>query len=161
MNCRIRLLSALFALIVACDSPSTEERFEGDTPLPSPKDEIILENETATWFSYEGIIPCADCRGIKMELKLENSPNQTERTYELSETYLDTKDGDRKFMSRGTLEVSYGIEGQPNAFVIRLLDEEGNPYKAFLQDEQGGLEMLDTAGQRIVSELNYTLIKSR
>ncbi|WP_114751733.1 copper resistance protein NlpE N-terminal domain-containing protein [Pleomorphovibrio marinus] len=161
MNSHINYLVLIFSLIIACDSPSTEERYEGESPLPAPKDEIILEKETATWLSYEGIIPCADCRGIKMELRLENSPEKTERIYELSETYLDTKDGDRNFLSKGLLEVGYGIEGNPNAFVIKLMDEEGNLTRSFIQDEEGGLEMLDTANRRMVSEFNYTLIKIR
>ena len=45
---------------------------------------------------YEGVLPGADCAGLKTELTLyENN------TYYLKETYLATRDGDKTFTSFG------------------------------------------------------------
>jgi copper homeostasis protein (lipoprotein) len=47
---------------------------------------------------YEGVLPCADCRGIRTELTLF----EDDSTYRLVETYLGTRDGDRTVESEGT-----------------------------------------------------------
>ncbi|WP_209332663.1 copper resistance protein NlpE N-terminal domain-containing protein [Lunatimonas salinarum] len=83
-------------ILLSCDSPTEETVYEEDNS-PNTEEQVILHKETSYWLGYEGIIPCADCQGIRMELKLENSPDKTEQSYELTETYLETKEGDRVF----------------------------------------------------------------
>jgi copper homeostasis protein (lipoprotein) len=153
-----RILIIVTLLVFSCDSPSEEKKYEGETASsPSDEKEIILENRGSTWVYYSGVLPCADCSGIKTELKLENSPEKLERTYELTETYLETPDGDRKYVISGIYEVIYGLKDKPGAMAIRLLDEESMPTKSFLQDKSGKLTLLDKQEKTIDSDLNYTL----
>jgi copper homeostasis protein (lipoprotein) len=153
-----RILIIVTLLVFSCDSPSEEKKYEETTATsPSDEKEIILENRESTWVYYTGVLPCADCSGIKTELRLENSPEKLERTYELTETYLETPDGDRKFVTSGIYEVIYGLEDKPGAMAIRLLDQESMPSKSFLQDQSGKLTLLDQQENPIESDLNYTL----
>lgn len=154
-----RLTIMLLALLVfACDSPSEEKKYdEGSESSPSPEKEIVLDNTESTWMNYAGVLPCADCSGIKTELKLENSPEKLERTYELTETYLETKDGDRKYTTSGIYEVIYGLKDNPGAMAIRLLDDSSSPIKSFMQDKTGKLTLLDQEEEIISSKLNYSL----
>lgn len=148
----------LLAGAVSCDAPTEESRYEGENEEEViNREELVLDNSFSTWMNYEGLLPCADCEGIRTELKLENSPDKKEREYELTETYLATDNGDREFVSKGIYEVVYGLENNPGAMAIRLLDENSAAIKSFRQDEFGNLHLLDNAEQPIVSDLNYTL----
>ena len=151
-----QLIIILALISFACDSPTEEKKYEGESE-PSAEKEIVLENAGTTWMYYSGVLPCSDCSGIKTELKLENSPEKLERTYELSETYLETKDGDRKYMTSGIYEVIYGLEDNPGAMAIRLLDDISSPVKSFLQDKTGKLTLLNQEEKTASSDLNYSL----
>ncbi|SHN16758.1 copper homeostasis protein (lipoprotein) [Cyclobacterium lianum] len=155
-NC-LALITLLW--IFSCDAPTEERRVEGEImeDTQTGAEEIVLESSTATWMHYEGTLPCADCEGIRTALKLENSPDKRERSYELRETYLGTADGDREFVSSGLYEVVYGLEGEPGAMAIRLLDENNTAFKSFRQDKDGLLHLLDRDEKPISSTLNYTL----
>ncbi|AEL26261.1 copper resistance protein NlpE [Cyclobacterium marinum] len=147
----------IFALLsFACDSPSEEKKYEGEVTESSTK-EIVLESTGSTWVNYSGVLPCADCAGIQTELKLENSPEKIERSFELSETYLETKDGDRNYKTTGIYEVIYGLEDNPGAMAIRLLDENNAPFKSFQQEKSGQLTLLNQEEKPIQSKLNYSL----
>jgi len=147
----------IFALLsFTCDSPTEEKKYEGEVTESSTK-EIVLESTGSTWVNYSGVLPCADCAGIQTELKLENSPEKIERSFELSETYLETKDGDRNYKTTGIYEVIYGLEDNPGAMAIRLLDENNAPFKSFLQEKSGQLTLLNQEEKPIQSKLNYSL----
>jgi copper homeostasis protein (lipoprotein) len=148
------LVISLFTF--SCDSPSNEtDNFEklGEA-------EIVLEKDASSWITYTGSIPCADCDGILMELRLENQLNKTEKEFELKETYLGTLDGNRNFVSRGTYEINYGVENNPTAIVITLIDENKKEAKSFVQEDDQSLKLLGKDGKRIDSELNYRLEKN-
>ncbi|MBD3630045.1 copper resistance protein NlpE N-terminal domain-containing protein [Cyclobacterium sp.] len=148
----------LVLLVFSCDAPTEESRYsEEDMEEADSREEIVLESSASTWMYYEGLLPCADCEGIRTQLKLENSPEKRERSYELTETYLGTEEGDREFVSSGLYEVVYGLEGEPGAMAIRLLDDSSNAIKSFRQDKEGKLHLLDREEKAIASELNYTL----
>src|SRR5215510_6268561 len=66
---------------------------------------------TAT--KYAGTLPCADCAGIRTVLTLYSEPGPTR--YELVETYLATRDGDRSFPSSGRWTVLRGSATDSNA----------------------------------------------
>lgn len=151
------LLSALLLafILFSCDSPTTEtEHYEG---LESS--EIILEADASTWLKYEGTIPCAACEGIKMQLLLENNPKNKENEFELTETYLGTKDGDRSFTSRGNYEVSYGFEENSSTMIITLYNENNQTLRTFIQEDDQQLLLLGNDGKKIESKLNYRLTK--
>lgn len=152
MNYKI-LLPAL--LLFSCDSPTAEtEHYEG---LDSS--EIILEADASIWTKYEGTIPCASCEGIKMELLLENNPKNNENEFELTETYLGKKDGNRGFTSRGSYEISYGFEENSSTMVITLYNENKQPMRSFIQEDDRQLLLLGNDGKIIKSNQSYRLSK--
>ncbi|GGF20050.1 copper resistance protein NlpE [Echinicola rosea] len=149
----------LIGLAFGCDRPAKETANEELTTesAPEPADKV-LQKEGSTWFTYEGTLPCADCSGIKMTLRLENRAEKNAREYKLSQAYLGTTDGDRTFESSGVYEVTYGMEGNPGAMIITLLDDQENPVKHFLQEKDSDeLIMLDINKKKIISDLNYSL----
>ncbi|SEJ67432.1 copper homeostasis protein (lipoprotein) [Cyclobacterium xiamenense] len=148
----------VLAVLFSCDAPTEEKRYEGaEQEGAAEQEELVLDNTFSTWMQYEGLLPCADCKGIQTVLKLENSPNKKERSYELTETYQGTKDGDREYVRSGIYEVVYGLENDPGAMAIRLLDDSGAALKSFLQDKEGMLHLLDTNEKNISAEGTYTL----
>ncbi len=155
------IFTLLGSLAISCDSPTQETTHEDKTEIPLESDkEVILEGTPSTWHTYQGTIPCADCAGIQMELRLENKADKDEREYELLETYLDTPDGNREFKSSGTYKVEYGIKGEPGALLIILFDSNNSATHAFIQESNADLTLLDQERNRIVSDLNYTLSKN-
>jgi len=143
--------------VQADEEPAVNDPLVIDQPGAEP-DEVILEADASEWLIYEGTIPCADCQGIKMRLKLENRSGADDKTYELNETYMGTKEGDRNFQSRGIYQITYGHGNDPSAILITLVDKN-NAQRVFMQEESEDLTLLDKEGKRIKSENNYTLSK--
>ncbi|QEL65079.1 hypothetical protein OTERR_16030 [Oryzomicrobium terrae] len=118
---------------------------------------------------YAGTLPCADCAGIRMDLTLiDEAETGKPREFRLKETYLGARDGERSFTSHG----SYSIvrEAQRTTLwltpQVRDLSQARESRRGFVFDGIGGnggnggkasLTLLDRAGKRIVSSLNYRL----
>jgi copper homeostasis protein (lipoprotein) len=153
----LSILSVLLFILVfySCDSPSNET----DNYDNLEAAEIVLEGDASIWIAYKGIIPCADCEGIEMELQLENKSEKNEKEFELTETYLGTPDGNRTFTSRGTYEITYGLGDNPTAIVISLVDENKQAIKTFIQEDDQSLMLLGVDGKMMDSQFNYRLIK--
>ncbi|MBF7996961.1 MULTISPECIES: envelope stress response activation lipoprotein NlpE [Rahnella] len=92
--------------------------------------------------SYSGVLPCADCSGLKTSLFL-----QQDGTYILQEVYQGSKEGDQSF-------ASYGRWAR-TADKLVLTDSRGE--KRYFHPKDENLEMLDQSGEPIVSSFNYTL----
>ncbi|MFC4873706.1 copper resistance protein NlpE N-terminal domain-containing protein [Negadavirga shengliensis] len=150
-------ISLGFIILASCDAPTEETRHEEEFTTPAMEKEIILEDRYSTWLTYEGTVPCADCSGKHLQLKLENSPDKKERAYELTETYLDTKDGDRKYTTKGIYQVHYGTEDEPSLMVIRLIDEDQQLFISFSQEANGSLQLLSQEEKKMVPTSNHTL----
>jgi NlpE N-terminal domain len=66
------------------------------------RDEPLEQDSTATLGTFAGVLPCADCAGIRTELTLfAEQPSGRPVRYELKHTYLGTRDGDRTFEKGG------------------------------------------------------------
>lgn len=95
---------------------------------------------------YEGVFPCADCEGIKVELDLN-----PDRTYELNEEYLG-KTGTNETETKG----SFSFDPQ-NPSIITL-DHNAENRKFFVGENF--IEARDVeSGKKIDSNLNYKLVK--
>lgn len=95
---------------------------------------------------YEGVIPCADCEGIRVTLRLN-----PDSTFLAENTYLEAENRqDRSFYDLGRWEISGGK-------IALRGGEEGKFYRVV--DGQH-LQMLDSEGQEIHSAANYTLARS-
>lgn len=105
---------------------------------------------------WHAVLPCADCEGIDTELLLIQQGEQ--REYVLTESYLGVEDeGDTVFHRQGSWAVSHGLGDDPGAVVYTLDAEDAARRRAFVRLADGRLEMLDRAGGRIDSRLDYTL----
>ncbi|KLV03163.1 lipoprotein [Photobacterium aquae] len=96
--------------------------------------------------TYTGILPCADCEGIKTELVLGQ-----DGTFNLTEVYLGKKDG--TFEHDGTF--NWNAAGN----TIALPGISDQPIQYFVGENQ--LFRLDREGNRVTGELadHYTLKK--
>ncbi len=106
---------------------------------------------------YEGVLPCADCQGIRTELTLFDE----DFTYKLVETYLGTPAGDRSFRSDGAWTTLRGKAGNPDATIYQLNPGEPEKIRNFLVVDEGQLQQLDRDGREIESRLDYRLTRKR
>ena len=87
--------------------------------------------------SYTGILPCADCAGIRTNLVLYAD------RYELKETYIGTRDGDRTVEKVGGVKVMRGSASDREATVYQLQGERSEPRRNFLRVGDNELRLLD------------------
>ncbi len=100
---------------------------------------------------YEGMLPCADCPGIRTRITFIND----NLTYQRLDTYLEARDGkDYSYVSGGKYTTERGYEKDPDATVY-VLDYDKPGEQAFLQVNDSTLEMLDRNRKQIKSTLNY------
>ncbi|GEM_PF-2131232 len=105
---------------------------------------------------FQGVLPCADCAGIRTKLTLLPGP----RVYVLRETYLGVAGGgDATFTILGRWGEEPGVlEAVPTAAVIRLDGEAEGPPRAYLARlDRDTLRLLDREGLWIDSDLPYEL----
>lgn len=108
--------------------------------------------------SFEGVIPCADCGGIKTELTLfQDAANSENNTYTLKETYLGGKTGDTTFTSTGKWDILKGTPSDKEAIVYFLNYEEPDDARYFLKQSDSSVLILDKDQKIISSTLNYSL----
>ncbi len=69
--------------------------------------------------TFAGLMPCADCAGILTELHLYEEQGRPVR-YELMETYMGTRDGDRSIGTAGRWTTLRGSAADPAATVIQI-----------------------------------------
>ncbi len=157
-NALVVLLAA--AVLVACNS-----RPENDPLDETPTDTTFRLRGGREFDSsllrligkYEGVLPCADCEGIRTELVLYQDITNTENNiYILNETYMTNKLGDTAFTSQGKWDILKGIENNDTATIFFLNYNEPEDARYFLQTGQDIL-MLDKEQRIIQTNLDYTL----
>ncbi|WP_290610404.1 META domain-containing protein [Arsukibacterium sp. UBA3155] len=128
------LLTAL--LLSACQPESKP----ASLPDSAPAQQLASADNSRTavdWpGSYQGVIPCADCSGIKLTLQL-----QADQQYQLSRYYQERADEPEQTSGR--------FEWSDDGSSIQLDDADGS---RFLVGENR-LLLLDQQGQRIGGEL--------
>jgi copper homeostasis protein (lipoprotein) len=113
---------------------------------------IYLYNLKMPSTTYEGILPGADCAGLKTELTLYK-----DHTYYLKETYLATRDGDKTFTSAGRWQkIESGQRG-----VIQLNYDKPQELYNFLQKDADHIVVIDKELKMIDSPMNLTLTKKK
>lgn len=95
---------------------------------------------------YEGVIPAADCPGIKIELMLRDNGR-----YTMNSEYLER---DISFSESG----GYSVSGD----TVSLSTTDGDAFRYRFLKSGGNLRMLDADGHTIDGVLkdNYTLTRS-
>ncbi len=109
---------------------------------------------------FAGVLPCADCEGIKTELTLyQDVANADNNSYILVETYMGINTGDTSFTSKGKWDVLKGIKDDNEASVFFLNYDQPDESRYFLKKSDSAIVMLDKDQNIIASTLNYTLRK--
>lgn len=104
--------------------------------------------------TYAGVIPCADCEGIRMELTLKDN-----KTFSLKESYLGTPKGKNNFEVTGKWFAAKGNRQDPNAVIIQLIPAGKHDPAYFRLESKTKIKMLDRQQNEIKSKQNYTLEK--
>lgn len=121
----MRVLAALIAIaaLSGCAGP-------GGSPSSSDSSSVLG--------SYTGILPCADCAGIRTNLVLYAD------RYELRETYIGSRDGDRTVERAGRMKVVRGAANDREATVYQLQAERPDSPRHFLRVGDSELRLLDS-----------------
>lgn len=121
----------------------------------APSGEAAAEIDRTPLGTFEGTLACADCAGIRTELTLYLQPD----TFVLRETYLGRPDGEKTVTTEGRWEAALGIEGEPDATVIRLGPDEPESMRMFREAGGDRLEPLDRSGRPIAPEQARVLVR--
>ncbi|WP_180037711.1 copper resistance protein NlpE [Acinetobacter sp. YH16052] len=147
----------LAGALTACSKPNDNEPISNNAQ-PSPA--MMEQNNADTsvnradsaetsldWAGeYEGVFPCADCEGIKVELALN-----PDKTYELNEEYLG-KAGNNETETKG----SFSFDPQDPSIIT--LDNKAENRKFFVSENFVEAREMKS-GKKIDSNLNYKLVK--
>lgn len=104
---------------------------------------------------YEGVLPCADCQGIRTELTLFDE----DPTYKLVETYLGTPDGERTVESEGRWSLRRPVQRDPEVTVYQLDPDKPEKARSFLIVDEKQIRQLDREGREMEPRLGYTLTR--
>lgn len=160
-----KLLLPFFLIVVYASCKSGTDHENTDSALIDSA--LALKNKggreldsanAALLGSFEGVIPCADCGGIKTELTLyQDIANSENNSYTLKETYLGGKTGDTTFTTTGKWDILKGTPTNKEAVIYFLNYEEPDDARYFLKQSDTSIVMLDKDQKIIASEHNYTL----
>ncbi len=113
---------------------------------------IYLFGRGPSSVTYSGVLPGADCAGLKTELTLFRN-----NTYFLRETYLATRDGDITYTSTGKWQ---RVKPGKHDIVQLQLEKPGEVYN-FLQIDANHLLVVGQDMQPIDSPMNLTLTRQK
>lgn len=94
---KVFLMAAFCAAIVACNNNGKTASNSNGTD--SAMTDSILNDSVR----YEGMVPAADCKGIKYNIAIAAADSTV--GYSLTQTYVGTKEGDKTFATTGKVEV--------------------------------------------------------
>lgn len=102
--------------------------------------------------TYAGVLPCADCSGILTELRLyAEQPSGRAAHYELTETYLGSREGDRSIGTTGRWTTVRGTASDKDAAVIQVDLGRIDALKNFLRVGDDELRLLDRNRREIIA----------
>jgi predicted secreted protein len=137
---RLSLLLATLWLAACATAPDAPVDLRGQTPAAR----------------YVGTLPCADCAGVRTDLRLYRSGN-TPSGFALRETYLGTRDGNRSFERTGRWQQQ--PTGQPDLVLLTL--EPGVPERErhFAQVGELVLRALDRSRNELPPTVPRSLVR--
>jgi len=110
--------------------------------------------------TFAGVMPCADCAGILTELRLyAEQPSGRAARYELTETYLGSRDGDRSIGTAGRWTTLRGSASDKEATVIQIDLGRIDALRNFLRIGDDELRLLDRNLREIASPVRRTLYR--
>lgn len=142
------VIAALIALgaLIGCAGP-------GSSPSQSDSSNLLG--------TYTGILPCADCGGIRTDLRLyADQPSGQATRYEARETYIGTRDGDRTVDKAGRVKVVRGSASDKEAMVYQLETDRSGTLRNFVRASDNELRLLDREQKELVSSAPRSLYRA-
>ncbi|TPG40941.1 copper resistance protein NlpE [Flavobacterium pectinovorum] len=148
---KLVLILAISSLIISCNSKKKENltntSIDSTAAIIDDTRSLVSESESlGEAKTYEGVLPCADCSGIKTVLKIYAGDGTMEtHKFDLSSVYQGKGDG-KEFTQKGNYNTERGLEDDPNGtiYVLNYDKPEGeqifygysakSPDKLFLLD---------------------------
>jgi copper homeostasis protein (lipoprotein) len=110
--------------------------------------------------TFAGVLPCADCSGILTELRLyAEQPSGRAERYELTETYLGSREGDLSIGTTGRWTTVRGSASDRDATVIRIDLGRIDALRNFQRIGDEELRLLDRNLREIVSPARRSLYR--
>ena len=110
---------------------------------------------------YAGMLPCADCEGIRIVLELyEKTTDGSPTRYTLERTYLGKPDGDRIYIQVGEWTILGGDRDNPDSTVYQLDPGKPGSTQSFLRRGDRELVLLDQELGEIQSAHPDTLTRT-
>ncbi len=163
---------ALIALAATGCSDAKQKAADVADAATSPASSAVEAITNSASPTYSGILPAADCAGIRYTLTFDYPDGNnaaTAGTYTLDETYLDAdpadanayKDG-QTFKSEGDFTVEAATDATAGKKYIKLVEKPADPTATpstlyFLIDSPESLTLVGADLQPAASGLNYTL----
>ena len=111
--------------------------------------------------TYTGLLPCADCAGLRTDLRLYSvHPGGEVSRYEMRETYIATRGGDRTSERTGRAKLVRGAASDKEARVYQLDAERGDARLYFLHATDNELRLLDHDKREIPSSVPRSLYRA-
>ncbi|MBX2920604.1 MAG: copper resistance protein NlpE N-terminal domain-containing protein [Chitinophagaceae bacterium] len=152
------LFLCLIFFYAACNSTSENTPVDIAPALKNNGGRELDSSHLTFVGTFEGILPCVDCGGIKTELILyQDIANSENNSYTLKETYLGGKLGDTTFSSNGKWDILKGIKGDDAAIVYFLNYDEPDDSRYYLKKGDTTIIMLDKDQKLIEPPLNHIL----
>jgi copper homeostasis protein (lipoprotein) len=108
--------------------------------------------------TFAGVLPCADCAGILAELRLYTEQGRP-TNYELMETYMGTREGDRSIGTAGRWTTLRGSVSDPDATVVQIDLGRIDALRNFQRVGDDELRLLDRKLNPIVSPAPRSLYR--
>lgn len=119
------------------------------------------DNSLGDWeeLHYEGMLPAADCPGIKYQLYIRHRVHSGNGNFLLYLTYLEAENGkDRTYTYMGKRNTLRGTPTDENATVWQLVSDNKEEVYNFLCDKENQtLTLINNNFEKSQSELNYSL----
>jgi hypothetical protein len=146
----VGLTAALIGCAQRSDAPPRVE-----TPAQTPTGD---STGAALLGAFAGVLPCADCSGIRSELRLyTEQPSGRPTCYEVTETYLGARDGDRTVRRAGRWTILRGSATDPDATVYQLDYDRADGQQNSLRVSDAELRLLDRDQREITSSAPHSL----
>src|SRR4029453_1594701 len=144
----MRVFAALIALFALAGCAGS-----GGDSSSKPDASVLLA-------TYTGILPCADCAGIRTDLWIyAEQPSGEASRYGLRETYIGTRGGDRTFERTGRLNIVHGSASDRDATVYQL-DEHADARRNFVRAGDTELRLLDRELKELKSSAPRSLYRA-
>lgn len=126
----------------------------GCTTHQSPQTEPP-QPEVEVW---GGVMPCADCIGIRIQLRLfkEQTPGRRAR-YEMTETYMGTPGGEHDVQTQGRWTILRGSATDRDAIVYQLDSDKPATTRSFVLASNHELRLLDREQRPINTQMPHSL----